>query len=325
MRVRLLPSVALLASLASAVAPFQGIAAQSAEDLRSATEIRTLFDQFNAAWERRDPAFIRRYYAHDTAGVFFFERRQLKGWPQVDTLYGNMFASAARGQVHSLYDVLDVRARGNVGWLAANFRLEVVEPSGETTVDEGRQSVVFERRDGRWVVVHRHTSFQAPPGPQRHVPLHTTPGPLWSAADDTTGGPHARAIRMVREASNSAIARHDTAGIGATMAEDIQVVSSTGDRRSGRAAYLGVLADAFRTRPDVRWVRTPEDVRVFEPWATAAEEGRWVGTWTDADGPVRVEGTYFARWRLESDGWRIEAEIFVPDACSGGRACRGTR
>jgi hypothetical protein len=40
--------------------------------------------------------------------------------------------------------------------------------------------VVFERREGRWVVVHRHTSFQAPPGPQRRVPLHTEPAPLWS-------------------------------------------------------------------------------------------------------------------------------------------------
>jgi hypothetical protein len=46
--------------------------------------------------------------------------------------------------------------------------------------DEGRETVVFEKRDGRWVVVHRHTSFQAPSGPQRHVPFHTEPGPLWS-------------------------------------------------------------------------------------------------------------------------------------------------
>jgi len=108
------------------------------------------------------------------------------------------------------------------------------------------------------------------------------------------------------------------------MTDDILVVASTGDRRSGRDSYLGILADQFRSRPDVRYVRTPEDVRVFEPWGTAAEEGRWVGTWTDADGPVRVEGTYFARWRLEDGGWRIEAEIFVPDSCSGGTACRGT-
>lgn len=64
----------------------------------------------------------------------------------MDTIYRNMFASAARGRVRSLFNVLDVGARGNLGWLAANFRLEVIEASGDTTVDEGRQSLVLERR-----------------------------------------------------------------------------------------------------------------------------------------------------------------------------------
>jgi ketosteroid isomerase-like protein len=158
------------------------LAGQTVADRRSAEEIRVLFEQFNAAWERRDSAFIARFYAHDSTGVFFFERRQLRGWPQVDTLYRHMFASAARGRVRSRFDILDVGARGDLGWLAANFRLEVIGASGDTTMDEGRQSVVFERRVGRWVVVHRHTSFQAPRGPQHRVPLHTTPEPLWPPA-----------------------------------------------------------------------------------------------------------------------------------------------
>ena len=141
------------------------VSAQRTADQRSAEEVRALFGEFNQAWERRDSAFIARYYAHDPEGVFFFERRQLVGWPRVDTLYRNMFANAARGTVRSTEDVLDVRARDNVAWGAANFRLAVIEPNGDSTVDEGRQSVVLERRSGRWVVVHRHTSFQAPPGP----------------------------------------------------------------------------------------------------------------------------------------------------------------
>ena len=134
----------ILRTIAAALllAPLAGAAdAQSAADARSASEIRQLFLDFNAAWERRDPVFIDAFYAHDTSGVFFFERRQLKGWPRVDTLYQVMFASAARGEVRSHFDVLDVGARGNLGWLAANFRLEVIETSGDTTVDEGRQSL----------------------------------------------------------------------------------------------------------------------------------------------------------------------------------------
>lgn len=295
------------------------LGAQSGADRRSAAEIRALFEQFNVAWERRDPAFINRYYAHDTSGVFFFERRQLKGWPRVDTLYRNMFASAARGQVRSLYDVLDVGARGDLGWLAANFRLEVIEASGDTTVDEGRQSMVFERRDGQWVVVHRHTSFQAPPGAQRHVPLHTTPGPLWSPTDDTTGGPDARAIRRIREESNAAIARHDADAFAASMASDIMVVTSRSAKTTTRDAYASFLRNP---RPGEVYRRVPDEVKVFAQWNMASERGTWTGSWAEPDGQVRIGGSYFAKWRKVNDRWLIESETFVPETCTGSAYCQ---
>lgn len=149
-------------------------------DEKSEEDIRTRFEAFDRAWERRDMAFVRDYYAHDPDMLLFFERRQLLGWPRVETLYENMFDHASRGQVESTTSNFQVKTIGSLGYVAANFHLKITEPSGEVTADVGRQTVIFERRDGQWVVVHRHTSFQAPPGPQRKVPLHTEPGPLWS-------------------------------------------------------------------------------------------------------------------------------------------------
>jgi len=291
-------------------------------DRRSAEEVRALFEDFNAAWERRDPAFIDAYYAHDPDGVFFFERRQLVGWPQVDSLYQAMFASAARGEVRSKFDVLDVGARGDVAWVAANFRLEVVEAAGDTTVDEGRQTVVFERRDGRWVAVHRHTSFQAPPGPQRHVPIHTGAGPLWSPADDPGGGPEAVAIKGLREAFNDAIARHDLSGIAPTLAPGIVVVSSTSQVTRGREAYVAALEEQFRTRPDVVYRRTSDQVVVADAAGQASESGTWAGSWTEPDGKVTVGGRYFAKWRAADGAWRIESETYVLERCAGSAYCR---
>ena len=297
------------------------LGAQSAADQRSAGEVRALFEAFNAAWERRDQSFIERYFAHDPNGVFFFERRQLLGWPKVDSLYRTMFASAARGQVRSHFTLFDVRARGDVAWLGAGFRLEVIEPTGDTTVDEGRQSVVFERRNGRWVVVHRHTSFQAPPGPQRRVPLHTSPGPLWSPADDTTGGPAAIAIRRLREMSNAAIARHDTAGLAAILAPNVVVVASTSSTTTGRDANVARFAEQFRSRADVVYRRTPGDVVVFSPWRMASESGTWTGSWSEPDGKVVIGGRYFAKWRDVAGRWLVESETYVPERCNGSTYC----
>jgi ketosteroid isomerase-like protein len=142
--------------------------------------IRARVEAFNGAWERRDMDFIEKYYAHDPGMLLFFERRQLQGWERVKTLYGNMFSHASRGEIASTHSNVRVKVVEDMAYVASNFRLEVTEPSGRSTVDEGRSTVVFEKRDGDWVVVHRHTSFQAPPGPQHHSPLHTEPGPLWS-------------------------------------------------------------------------------------------------------------------------------------------------
>ena len=306
----------LLFGVLFAVLPTAG-SAQSPQDRRSAVEIRRLFEQFNAAWERRDPAFIDRYYAHDSSGVFFFERRQLKGWPKVDSLYHAMFASAARGRVRSLYDVLNVGARGSVGWLAANFRLEVIEASGDTTVDEGRQSLVFERRAGRWVVVHRHTSFQAPAGPQRRVALHTSPGPLWLPHDDTTGGSDAREIGRLRETSNMAIARHDTTGVAAVFAPNVIVVSSNSVHTDGRDANSQRFAEQFHARPDVVYRRIPDEIQVFAPWHMASEQGHWTGSWTDSGGAVQIGGAYSATWRQIAGRWLVESETDVPSYCRG--------
>jgi len=152
----------------------------SQDDARSQEEVKARFDAFNEAWKERDLSFIRDYYAHDPEMLLFFERRQLRGWVRVETLYENMFAHALPGSVKSTYSNVDVGARGDMAYVAANFQLQVTNPQGEESTDSGRVTVVFERREDRWIVVHRHTSFQAPPGPQRRVDLHTEPGPLWS-------------------------------------------------------------------------------------------------------------------------------------------------
>lgn len=167
--------VLMLAATASAQAR-----ATSEDDARAEQEVRARFDAFNQAWKNRDMSFIRDFYAHDENMLLFFERRQLRGWDKVERLYENMFAHALPGSVNSTYSNLEIQARGDLAYVAANFHLEVQNPQGETMTDTGRVSVVFQRRDDKWLVVHRHTSFQAPPGPQRKVPLHTEPGPLWS-------------------------------------------------------------------------------------------------------------------------------------------------
>lgn len=129
-------------------------------------------------------------------------------------------------------------------------------------------------------------------------------------------------IRARRSASNAAIARHDAAGIGAVLAPNVIVVTSNSVHREGRDANVESFADQFKTRPDVVYRRTPDEVRVFAPWLMAAEHGRWTGSWTEADGKIQLTGSYYAKWRKVDGVWLIESETYVPETCTGGAYCR---
>ena len=131
-----------------------------------------------------------------------------------------------------------------------------------------------------------------------------------------------RAIRQLRASSNAAIARHDTGGLGAAMAEHVIVVTSRSAQSIGRAVNMRAFADQFRERPDVVYERTADEVRVFQAWGMASERGHWIGSWTDSDGKIQIGGSYFAKWRRVNGRWLIESETYVPESCTGGAYCR---
>ena len=145
-------------------------------------------------------------------------------------------------------------------------------------------------------------------------------GSLGTGAQSAAG--HEAAIRAARAQSNGAISRHDVPGIARHWLPDVHIVTSTSAQASGRDANGDRMAQQFARRPDTVYVRTPVAVEVLDPWAGASERGTWTGRWTEPDGVVEIAGTYLAQWRNASDGWRIQAELFVPTSCRGSSYCR---
>jgi len=113
-------------------------------------------------------------------------------------------------------------------------------------------------------------------------------------------------IRRLREQSNAAIARHDAGAARAILHDDARIIASNGDLFDGAAAMARAFEARFADPDFVTFVRDPVSIEV--DGATAAEAGAWIGRWTHGE----IRGTYLARWRHESDGWRIVAELFIP-------------
>ena len=128
-------------------------------------------------------------------------------------------------------------------------------------------------------------------------------------------------IRAARAASNLAIARKDVETIASFWTKDVHVLGSMSLQLSGIEANRRFYEEQFARRPDTTYKRTPLVVQVMATWRVALESGEWAGTWTDADGLVRVGGSYMAQWLLEEAGWRIQGELYVPTSCVGGAYC----
>lgn len=128
-------------------------------------------------------------------------------------------------------------------------------------------------------------------------------------------------IRAARARSNAAIAAHDLDAIVREWMPDVTVVSASGRGSCGQQTCRGFLARQFAARPDTVYVRTPHKLTVFAPWTVAAEEGEWIGTWTEPDGALRIGGSYQAQWRYVEGRWLIQGELFVPLHCAGSAYC----
>ncbi len=146
--------------------------------------------------------------------------------------------------------------------------------------------------------------------------------PVLSPAQTTNDAPlTAAAVRAARARSNAAIAAHDTAALVALASLSYHSVSSRNVHTNGRAGVGAQYGGTFAALPDVLYVRTPQEVRVYAPWAMADERGTWVGTWTEPDGGVTIRGRYTAKWRRIDGVWLLEAEVFTPLTCRGSSYC----
>ncbi len=129
------------------------------------------------------------------------------------------------------------------------------------------------------------------------------------------------AVRAARARSNAAISARDTLTLISLVSPSYHAVSSRNAHTNGRDGVAAQWRAQFTAHPDVRYVRTPQTVRVYAPWQMAEERGAWVGQWSESDGAVVIRGSYTAKWRRVEGQWLLETEVFTPLACTGSSYC----
>jgi ketosteroid isomerase-like protein len=103
--------------------------------------------------------------------------------------------------------------------------------------------------------------------------------------------------------------------------DDIIVITSRNSRFVGKHQYATGLAQEFKTKEEVVYIRNPETIEIFPAWKWQPNLVVGLEPGKVAMKNVEVTGTYYAKWKKLNDQWMISAEVFTPLKCSGGNYC----
>ena len=126
-------------------------------------DLRSLMPRIMHAWDDLDPATAAPYYAKDPKLVFY-DDAPLKyiGWEAYARGVKKEFAGY-KSFATTLNDDIDVHRVGDAfAWGTATWRAKGVKLDGSSEMVDGRWTVCFEKRDGKWLIVHEHVSVPTP-------------------------------------------------------------------------------------------------------------------------------------------------------------------
>jgi ketosteroid isomerase-like protein len=131
----------------------------SAQQESVAQSMRNFSQEIISAYEQRDTKRLKGFYAKQPDALFFWERKMSYSWDQIDHTMDALVSAVAKLKLSTR----EFRSggSGNNGWFAATFHVERVTPDGKEFSSDGRWTVVAEKVNGRWLIVHEHTSFPA--------------------------------------------------------------------------------------------------------------------------------------------------------------------
>jgi ketosteroid isomerase-like protein len=159
----ILSSLCLLAAAANAQSG-QGLANDPEKQavitrlVQQTSIFNKLVDQYYAAWNSGDPEKAAPLYAKDP-NLVFYDITPLKytGWKEYEAGVRGVMSSFASVSFTPRKD-LSVTVSGSVAWTTLTFHMSGKKKTGESVEVDGRHTIIWENRGGKWLIVHEHFS-----------------------------------------------------------------------------------------------------------------------------------------------------------------------
>jgi ketosteroid isomerase-like protein len=121
-----------------------------------------IINKYYDAWNTMKPANAGIFYAKEGDLIFYdIAPLQYKGWQEYKTGVEKLFANYQSIRLIPNNDLV-VNHRGRMAWTTLTFRLIGKDKQGQAMELDSRHTAIWERRGGKWLIVHEHLSTPLP-------------------------------------------------------------------------------------------------------------------------------------------------------------------
>ena len=137
-------------AVASLAAPKEKMAAAGVPD-------KAYLQKVLDGWSSLDAANLAQYYAK--GDMMFFDIAPLKyaNWAEYQKGSTDLLKGYKSVKL-TLDDDAQIHHEGEVTWVAATVKEDAMTTAGKHELATFRWTVIFQKEDGKWMIVHEHTS-----------------------------------------------------------------------------------------------------------------------------------------------------------------------
>jgi ketosteroid isomerase-like protein len=108
-------------------------------------------------WATLDPAKVAEFYA--TGPHTFFDIAPLKysSWEEYQKTAAGVLAGY-KAAAFTVNDDAQIHNAGQIVWGTATIKTDMTQKSGKREMGAFRWTVIWQKEDGKWLIVHEHVS-----------------------------------------------------------------------------------------------------------------------------------------------------------------------
>ena len=124
---------------------------------KSAGPDKTYLQKLLDGWNTMNPSNMTQYYAQGDLTFFDIAPLKYNNWAEYEKGVNELFKGYKSFKL-TLNDDAQIHQNGSLAWSTATVNEDAVTNSGKHEMATMRWTVIFQKMDGKWLIVHEHTS-----------------------------------------------------------------------------------------------------------------------------------------------------------------------